>query len=80
MLFIYPRRCWKYLDVADAEDLRDRSRGAGELKHQDLQKNRKNLPMMISTVFFMYLYISSSFNIDVGDTIIMSKIITMTLF
>ena len=66
------------MDVADAEDLRGRSRGARELKDQDLQKNRKNLP--ISTVFICILIskvvrrYSCSVNIDVGDKITMWKI------
>ena len=73
------------MDVADAEDLRGRSRGARELKDQDLQKIFKNLPMMIFTVLICILICkvvrsnSSSVHIDVGDKIIIWKIMVLKI-
>ena len=54
------------MDVADAEDLRGRSRGATELKARNIRtfKNRKNLLVMIPTEY---------------DCILMSKV-TLVLF
>ena len=54
------------MDVADAEDLRGRSRGARELKARNIRtlKNRKNLLVMIPTEY---------------DCILMSKV-TRVLF